>query len=130
MCTLLSASFFILHNELAFFHSPAFCFSTQPPQIHRYTMSNLYMAQRFSLFPLFLTFFMMIDQYSPKQLGSSMGKPIKSFQPSIKQQGEGNIPNTTPCCLFLSPRENRLIWQSAGGSPSPQRKPQHECENH
>lgn len=59
----------------------------------------------------------MIDQYSPQQLGSSVGKPIKSFHPSIKQQGEGNIPNTTPCCPVSFPPENRLVWQSAGGSP-------------
>lgn len=58
----------------------------------------------------------MIDQYSPKQLGSSVGKPIKSFHLSLKQQGEGNILNPVPRCPFLPP-ENRLLWQSAGASP-------------
>lgn len=51
----------------------------------------------------------MIDQYSPQQLGSSRGKPIKPFHPSIKQQEEGNIPNTIPCCPFLSPWEQTCL---------------------
>ncbi len=116
VCTLLSASplYYIMNGPFSIpFHSVSLL------SCHGHTCKlkpQLCVAQRLSSFSSFLTSFMMIDQYSPQQLGSSVGKPIKSFHPSIKQQGEGNIPNTTPCCLFLPP-ENRLVWQSAGGSP-------------
>lgn len=69
VCTLLSKSHFILHNALAFFHSPPSCFSTQPPWAHMQTQVST--VQRFSSSP-FLQSFIIIDQYSPNQLHPSL----------------------------------------------------------
>lgn len=87
VCTLLYSSPFILHNELALFQS-LHSVSLLSPHGHVCKLS-LHQVQRFSSFPSFLTSFIMIDQHSTQQLGSSVGKLIKFFHSAIKQQGEG-----------------------------------------